>query len=178
MSSSPPQGERPALPWRMRPWRRAMPWIRPWTRGACDVGWTQALPLDGYLPCQDRFHSAFALGKAHSARCLARKCHPRERPLALARIAGREDAQVADAFALWRRQLSFESGLARRPRRGSQRQCGEQRPAAGIGVDLELAGLAGFGPYDRVLRLIAEAPRHAPDRQGDASDAFQGRTRP
>src|SRR5690348_9966289 len=56
----PPERLYPATPWLAIPSRRATPRIRQLTRGACDVGWTQALPLDGCLPRQDRFHSTLA----------------------------------------------------------------------------------------------------------------------
>src|SRR5581483_4180342 len=42
-------------------------------------------------------------------------------------------------------------------------------------MDLELADRAGLGAHDSSLSLVAEAPCHAADRQGDVFDAHQSR---
>src|SRR5580704_500551 len=45
-------------------------------------------------------------------------------------------------------------------------------------MDLKLAGRAGLGAYDSALGLIAEAPCHALDGQGDVPDAPERRATP
>ena len=44
-------------------------------------------------------------------------------------------------------------------------------------MDLELAGRAGLGAYDGSLGLVAEAPCHALDGQGDCSMSSSGARR-
>ena len=41
-------------------------------------------------------------------------------------------------------------------------------------MDLELAGRTGLGAYDGSLGLVAEAPCHALDGQGDVLDVCSG----
>src|SRR4051794_32077974 len=115
---------------RLPPPRPAMPRIRRWTRGACEVLWTRALPPQ------------------------FRKCHSRQHPLAIAWIAGGEDAQVASVIQVRSGHCCVELILAGRRYRGRQGYCGEQGPLAGIGVDFEFPGGAGFGAYDRTLGVV------------------------
>src|SRR3954464_11943176 len=142
------------MPRSLPPLRQATPWTRRSRRGACEVFWTRTLSP------------------------VFRKCHSRQHPLAVARIASGEEAQGASVIQFRSGNCCVELILAGSLHYRCQWQSGEQRPSAGIGVDLEFTGRAGLGPYDSPLGFVTEAPCEALDGQVDMLDAFQWRAAP
>src|SRR5258708_6087315 len=90
---SPPGHSCALMPWLTSPRRRATPWIRQLTGGACDIGLTRPYPLDCYLP-------DLRCPTLRVPRCLFRKCHSLPHPLAIAWIASGKNAQIASVIQL------------------------------------------------------------------------------
>src|SRR5579862_4981838 len=121
---------------------------------------------------------SFFLDALRCAFRLFRKCHSRQRPLAIAWIASGENAQITSFVLLGRGNACVQLPLPVPLHDRRQRQSGEQRPRAEIGMDLKFTDGAGLGAYDGSLGLVAEAPCQSLDSQGDVLDVSQRRTAP